>query len=417
MSLIFGIVHHKENNVLKYLEQMETAILPDQYDQKGRYINQQIGLGNILRFNTPESLFEKLPATFGRKVITSSSRLDNREELNRLLAIPREIQLEIPDSILFLKAYEKWGEGCVQYIEGDWAFAIWEEEKEELFIARDHFGNTGLYFHHSESYFVFSSDLKGILSFKDLSIKVNELCLAGILIIRNPDNGETVYDNIYELQRGHTLTLKDGRITKKRYWFPEKTKEINYTSKQEYLDHFIDLYQNAVNSRLRNIGKIGTTLSGGLDSGSVSVLASKELAKKQIRLQAYTAVPSHDVTNFVNANRFGDETFFAESTAKFSGNIDLTLIKGERLSIIDGIKRHIEIHSAPPTTASNAFWINELLETAREDGVKTLFTGQAGNATISWKGLSQNKIFESGSTSTTEMIKNTIKFLVINLRK
>lgn len=412
MSLIFGIVHHKTNNVVEYLTQIENAILPTQFNKKDVWVDQNVGLGNILRINTPESLFENLPFTWGEKVITSTSRLDNREELMQLLNIPTEIRQEIPDSILFLKAFEKWGEECVHHIDGDWAFAIWDKVKKQLFIARDHFGNTGLYFHQSNNCFVFSSNLKGILVLKEIPIKVNELSLAGILINRNPDNGETAYENIYELQRGHCMTLKDGKISKKRFWFPEKINEIIYKTKKEYLEHFINIYQNSVNSRLRNSGKIGTTLSGGLDSGSVSVLAAKELAKKQIRLQAYTAVPSHNVTNFVKANRFGDETSLAQSTANFSGNIDLMLIKGEYISILEGIKRHIEIHSTPPITASNSFWIHELLETAQKDGIKTLFTGQAGNSTISWKGLNRNQNSDQHFASNTELIKNIIKSLM-----
>src|SRR5437763_16954814 len=102
-------------------------------DGSGTWIAGSIALGHQMLRITPEN--ETLPAMYNNRVITADARIDNREDLFSALAIPHAERPGIPDSLLILRAYEKWGTECPRYLIGDFAFAIWDGEK--LFCARD----------------------------------------------------------------------------------------------------------------------------------------------------------------------------------------------------------------------------------------------------------------------------------------
>ena len=111
----------------------------------------QIALGHLILYGTPEAVYEKLPgkSRSGRLVITAAARIDNRKELFDVLGVPGADQAHFPDGMLILKAYEKWGDRCPDHLLGDWSFAIWDSRLKKLFLARDHFGNTGLFYYSS----------------------------------------------------------------------------------------------------------------------------------------------------------------------------------------------------------------------------------------------------------------------------
>ena len=154
----------------------------------------------------------------------------------------------------------------------------------------------------------------------------------------------------------------------------------------EYIEAFMDLYTNAIKTRMRSLHPICTTLSGGLDSGSVTTIAAKLQKEKGKQLTAFTSVPICDVDNFVSKQLFGDEMPFAKATADYAGNVDIHPISAENTSPLAGIKRSLDIHEEPGHAAGNAFWIVSLLDTAKSMGFGTLLTGQSGNAVVSWHG-------------------------------
>ena len=137
--------------------------------------------------------------------------------------------------------------------------------------------------------------------------------------------------------------------------------------------------------RLRSLRPVGLMLSGGLDSGSIAVLAGQELAAKGQRLLAYSAVPMYAVGEGLSRKRAGDESPFIEATCRAVGNIDLTYIKGERLSLIEALKLGIEIYDLPFVNA-NHIWMLDLLAQAQRDQVGVMLDGWGGNFTVSWTG-------------------------------
>lgn len=389
MSGIFGIFNLNGKPVSrKILERMKKPMEYWGPDGQGVWREGPIGMGNLLFYNTPESVHEKLPrkSRCGNYVITAGARIDNRDELLRIFNIPSPEHPSTTDSSLILKAYKKWGENCPDHLLGDWAFAIWDAQKRELLIARDHNGNTGLYYYFGPRFFAFSSCVKGILALPEIPIRLNEMRVAQVLVSWREQCSSTVYDNISRLPPAHFMRVNEEGIKTQQYWHLENTPGLNLKSDREYVDTFLEIYTEAVRCRLRSFRRIGVTLSGGLDSGSVAAIAAREMSKKGQRLLAISSVPLFDVNGLVGKHRFGDETPYIKATAEHVGNIDVNYIRAENVTPLKGIQRSLFLHDEPGHAAGNHFWIVALMQEAQRRGVGTLLTGQGGNLTISWAG-------------------------------
>ena len=292
---------------------------------------------------------------------------------------------QVTDNELILYAYEKWGEHCVERLIGDWAFAIWDSRRQKLFLARDHHGNTGIYYYSNRWLFAFASSLKAILAL-DVPRRPNPLRIAQVLVPWPAHGSATCYEGILCLPPAHTMTITTDKTEVRRYWFLENTPKLTLRSDADYVDAFLDIYAEAVRCRLGRCRQVGTTLSGGLDSGSVSALAARELTASGNRLQAFSSVPLYNVDRLASPNSFVDERPFIEATRAFTGNIDVHYIRAQSVSPLAGIQRALDIHDQPVHAAANQYWIVALLECAQRHNIRTLLTGQGGNATVSWHG-------------------------------
>jgi asparagine synthase (glutamine-hydrolysing) len=396
MSIIFGYLSLSGAPVDRStLETMEHAMDFWSPDGRGLWLEGPCGLGNLLLYNTPEALYEKLPTTGadGNLVLTAGARIDNRDDLYRIFDIPLGQRLVMPDSALMFKAYEKWGEACADHLIGDWAMAVWDKRTHKLFLARDHHGITAMYYYQGPDFFVFSSSLKGILCLPQVPKKINEFKIAQLLVNWNEGGPETCYLDIMRLPPAHTLSMRsrtgasmcapiEPHIT--RYWYLENTPEIHLKTDQEYVDMFLHLYTEAVKCRLRSHRPVGATLSSGLDSGSVCILAARELAKEGKRLQAFTSVPLYDITGLVPKNRIGDEGPYAQALADKLGNVDVMLCKAENIGVLEAIEMKMKIHNQPGFSAQNAYWIVDILKHCKRHDIGVFLTGQCGNGTVSW---------------------------------
>ncbi len=388
MSAICGVVNLNGRPVTP--ESIDSMLAAMDYwgpDGSGVWYEGIVGMGHLLLHSTPESVGDTLPrsSVSGGLVLTSHARIDNREELLRYLNVPHAMRREMPDSSLILLAYEKWGYACPEYLIGDWCFGIWDKSRQSLFLARDHHGNTGLYYYRNANFVAFSSCIKGLLALAAIPREPNPLAIAQTLVSW-PDHGEpTCYKDIMRLPPAHQMLVTPEAVTKRQYWHLEKTTSLRLGSDQEYLDAFMELYTEAVRCRMRSLRPVAATLSGGLDSGSVSVIAARELGCNGKRLQTFSSVPLYNVTDdMIPAVRFGDERPFIEATARYAGNIDTALIQSSDVTPVQGIEWALKLNDGPGHAAANQFWIVSLLKSAQAHGVGTLLTGQGGNASISW---------------------------------
>jgi len=385
MSAIFGVISPQATDKLAV---MDAALAHWGPDGGGLWHDAHCGLGQRLLFNTPEAVHEQLPRRVedARLAITAEARLDNRPELCDQFAIPPADRPTTPDSELILRAYLKWGEESPDHLLGDWSFAVWHPDERKLFLARDHHGNTSLVYWQEGERFTFASDPKALYAI-GAPRQLNELYLAQVLISWPAYHGpQTVDLDIQRLPPAHAMTVTPQGTRVWRYWRLEDTPELRLPSRDDYVQGFLAVYDRAVRDRLRSHRPVGVTLSGGLDSGSVTALAARTLGEQGKRLTAFTAVPLYDTSGTVGPRSFGDESHFASFSAAHWPNVDHHLLKSAHITPIQGIHRTLAIMPEPAHAASNFFWINDLLDQAQAHGLGTLLTGQGGNATVSWTG-------------------------------
>ncbi len=387
MSGIFGLLHRDGRPMApERLAPMREAMAYWGPDGSRVVCEGEAGLGQLLLHNTPESLHERLPAqTADGLLFTAGARLDNRDALCDALEIPTGERAALPDGALILRAYRQWDTACVDRLLGDWAFAVWDPRRRRLLLARDQHGNTALYSYATPRLFAFASCLTGLLALPEVPRRPDRLRIVQVLTSWPGDGVATCYADLKRLPPAHTLIVTPETTAMHRYWRLEDTPERRLGSDDDYLEAFLEHYTEAVRSRLRSHRAIGTTLSGGIDSSSVTALAARELARDGRRLPAFSSVPLYDVDGLTPPSRFGDETPFIEATRQWVGTLDVTYIRAEAVSPLAGIDRALALHDGP-SGAGNQFWALALLGAARDRDLGTLLTGQVGNATVSWTG-------------------------------
>lgn len=221
---------------------------------------------------------EQLPFSLdGNLQIVGDVRLDNRLELLKELSTYfSTINKLTPDSYLLLYAYKYWGEDCLQHISGDYAFAIWNEQNSCLFCARDHFGLIPFYYAQLDHRFLFTNFYTALKDIPDLMSELEDDVLRDYMTNgANRSFDQTIYKKIKKLPPAHKLIYKDGEIQIIRYWkTPTNIKPIRYKTTKEYVSHFYRLFEQSIKDRTRT-NKVGSSLSGGMDSSSITAIAKK----------------------------------------------------------------------------------------------------------------------------------------------
>jgi asparagine synthase (glutamine-hydrolysing) len=361
-----------------------------------------------------EDRFEALPRIDAGSGVafTAAGRVDNREELGRALGISSAERAVLADSEIIARAYGRWGQDCASKIYGDWSFAAWRPSTRTLCLARDHFGNTALFYYSDHRTFAFASSCEALLALNLSPLELDELYLAQLLVGWPAYHGErTIRKQIRRLPPAHMLTVTERSVKSDNYWRLEETPPLLLGSPQDYVEAAREIFDEAVRARLRTVYPIAVTLSGGLDSGSVTAVAAEVLRSDGRRLTAFTSVPIYDTSAYV-PRHFGDELPLAEATARFAGNVDVYPVAAADVSPIQGIRRMLPIHLEPAQAAGNLYWLLEILTAAHAHGCRVLLTGQMGNSSISWGGWPLSNADKLHRRSLKERLKRELRLSV-----
>ena len=379
MSAILGLVRFDGRPILQSdLEQM-AAPLHHWGEKTDIWSDAHAGLGMRVDSRTPNATALPITLQDGSTAV-AIGRLDHRDEIANELGC----RADVTDSAIMVRAWERWGEDAPQHLHGDWTLAVWSPAARRLFLARDPFGNTALSYHSSENFFAFASSAHALFAI-GVPRRLNEFRLAQHLVMWASDGEATLHENVFRLPPGHTLTVNDGRVTVRPYWFPENLPSVRLSSANEYVQRFTQLYDEAVRDRLRTSGGAAVALSSGLDSGSVTALAARHLRRKNRSLIAFTSVPLHpEVAELTRATV--DEWDLAHATAEWAGNVDHRAVRAENLTPLAAIERSLPLHDEPELASGNLHWMTAMFDEARHSGATVLLTGQLGNGGISWTG-------------------------------
>lgn len=258
-------------------------------DGTSAHLDKEIALGHQLFRLLPEEAGEVQPITLGNLVLSADVRLDNRLELARLLGIDAGRQAETSDAMLILLAYRHWGEQCLEKFLGDFAFLLWDGDRRCLFAARDVLGARDLHYFLQGDLCLLASSVSHILAHPNVTPRINDEKI-GTYLAALPEKPEsTFYQDIYFLPPAHgiSITTEDTRVW--RYW-DAKPQTVRYSDERDYSDRYRELLTEAVRCRLRIVGEVGVSMSGGLDSPTLAALAAPLLPELtgQARLKSFS---------------------------------------------------------------------------------------------------------------------------------
>ncbi len=244
-------------------------------DGDGFYVQDNLALGHRrLSIIDLSSGAQPMYSSDRHKVLVFNGEIYNYLELKEELSALGHRFETTSDTEVLIKAYEQWGYDCQNKFNGMWAFALWDETKQELFLSRDRIGEKPLHYAVFEESFVFASEIKSILSFGVPKV-IREELVEIYLALTNIPAPDTFYKDIYKLMPGHYLVVKEGTVSEKSYWqFPQCAEKTMITDKKLVCETFESLLTDAVRIRMRSDVPFGAFLSGGLDSSAiVSIMA------------------------------------------------------------------------------------------------------------------------------------------------
>ncbi len=378
MSGIIGI-YYLDQQLVKSddLHQMMQALKHRGPDGIDVYCEGPIGMGHGMLWTTPESLIEKLPLTSDGLTITADARIDNRNELIPLLEFDRSSE-KITDSDVILAAYKKWGEKCPEKLVGAFAFAIWNSRDRSMFCARDHMGIRPLYYHHqSGQLFAFASETKALLGLSGVPHQLNETKVSDYLASLFVDKTSTFFKDIFQLPPASCATVTTASMHIKSYWSLDPNKQLQMGSDEEYAAALKDVFTEAVRCRLRSAFPVGTHLSGGLDSSSVTCVARQLLPEER---------PLHIFSNVFESTTECDERPFIDAVLEQETSAHRTLVPHFIAGDVRGPLSNLDFilqHHSSVVSAPNHFLLFGLGEAAQQAGVRVVLDGSDGDTTLS----------------------------------
>ncbi len=259
------------------LEAMRDVIRHRGPDDEGLFIDRNVGLGHR-RLSIVDVAAGHQPMTNEDDTlhIIYNGEIYNHADFREWLEARGHVYKTHCDTETILHLYEEHGVDCVQHLRGMFAFAIWDQRKQELFIARDRLGVKPLYyFHADDGSLYFGSEIKTLFAAGALKPELNYAALPDYLANHAPSGETTLFEGVKRLLPGHTLVWRDGKIAINRYWDVSfvKAKDEGY-SDSDYIEQWSELFRTSVRLRLMADVPLGMFLSGGIDSSAIAAVMS-----------------------------------------------------------------------------------------------------------------------------------------------
>ena len=335
-------------------------------DDRGLYLDDGVSLGH-----NRLSILDLTPAghqpmfdAAGRLAIVFNGEIYNFEEIRREL--PEYPFKSASDTEVILAAYGKWGAEAVKKFNGIFAFAIWDKEKKELFLARDHVGVKPLYYFWDGKRFIFSSEIKAILE-HDIPREIDIESLNNYFRLLYVPGPKTIWKGIYKLPPAHWAKFSVGNLEIKKFW--EIADFENLSSRDEAVRQIQELMRDSVRGQVISERPVGVYLSGGIDSTAV-LGAIREMAPQITK--TYT-VGFKDVPQ---EEKYNADFHLARATAKHYGtdHHELLISGTDLLNNFEKICWHMDEPNANAT--SGAIYL--LSEEAKKD-VAVVLGGDGGD--------------------------------------
>jgi asparagine synthase (glutamine-hydrolysing) len=346
-------------------------------DDEGNYIEGKVALGHRRLSIVDLSRLGHQPMISAdrRYVITFNGEIYNFQDLRSELA---ELGFDFrsnTDTEVILQAYATWGPECLSRFNGMWSFAIYDRVAEMIFAARDRFGVKPLYYILNDALFAFGSEIGQLVPLLD-SVAANPEAVAEFVLTGAQSSSiGTFFRDVSSLSPGHHLTYdlkKDQCIIGCYYNLSERLNGVDDQRGPDAVEEFRQVLEDSVRLRLQADVRVGTCLSGGLDSSSVALLAAR------IRHRA-SCLPFSAVTAISEDPRNSEEVYAEEVVRKGALHWIRVCPRYEDFcALLPFVVRHQEEPFGSPSICMQAF----VMRAANENGIVVLLDGQGGDETL-----------------------------------
>ena len=374
MCGIAGILSKNKSLVnVQSLKKMADTLAHRGPDGEGFFINPKVNMGLAHRRLSIIDLSNNAAQPMHylqRYTIVYNGEIYNYKELKNTLTQKGYSFTNESDTEVILASYDLYKEECVQYFDGMFAFAIWDEETQKLFCARDIFGEKPFYYFTQNDAIVFASEMKALWAI-GIDKNIDEGMMAAYLSIgqvQNPRNkSQTFFKNIFALPAAHTITfsVNTNEYELARYFDIDKQTQENITENEAF-KKINELLETSINRRLRSDVPVGTSLSGGIDSSTIAYFISQQNGDKNFK--TFSAVfPGFekDESNFIDGL----------STQLNFENYKVTPTASEFVKDFEKIAYYQE----EPFTSASIFAQYKVYELAAANNIKVLLDGQGAD--------------------------------------
>jgi asparagine synthase (glutamine-hydrolysing) len=333
---------------------------------------------------TPEDLFEQQPLVFANRfVMLFDGRIDNRPELGEGLNIAASDLQLMPDSMIAMRLFDRWGEQAFERILGDFAIIVMDLREGLLICARDQMGSRVLHYHLSATRFAVATNPETLFALSWVPRIWNKDKVADTLINCGLSEETTYYRDIFRVAPACMIRLRGLSFSKAQFWNPENIPDVRFKRDDEYVEALRAHLHAAVKARLRSRRAPSAMISGGLDSSSIAVVAADILAANGNKLNTFTAVPEAGFSKQPTQGIYFDETPYVRQIAELNGNITPHFVPPSKGPILGQIAEEIRVGGVPSGGILNGLWAMDIYAAARALGHNVMLCGEMGNTTIS----------------------------------
>ncbi len=290
MCGICGIIRSNREVLTEEIESMKNVLVHRGPDDEGAFFSAvklpdrtvNIGLGHRRLSIIDLSANAKQPMSNENQQIwlTYNGEIYNFIELTDQLNSLSHTFKTKSDTEVIIHGYEQWGTACLHKFNGMFAFALWDEDKKQLFLARDRLGIKPLYYYHNSDTFAFASELKALLQIQDIPRQIDYQSVSDYLSWQFVPAPKTIFRHIKKLLPAHYLILTEKGLSCQRYWnVREFSDNPGDLQPEHYEQHIRSILTDSVKKRMISDVPLGAFLSGGLDSSTVVALMSKDSVK------------------------------------------------------------------------------------------------------------------------------------------
>jgi asparagine synthase (glutamine-hydrolysing) len=327
----------------RVLHNMCDAIIHRGPDGEGYFVDGPAALGHrrLKIIDLTEDAAQPMQSADGRFVLTYNGEIYNFQELREELARNGFTFRSAGDTEVVLCALSHWGVEALKRFNGMFALVLWDRQSKRLLLARDRYGIKPLYYARSGAATVFASEIKAIVKFPGLNASLDQAGLLEYFTFQNFFSDRTLFEGIRTFPAGHYMQVAMGEDPMLvQYWdFEFREPDNDTTADAEYIEELDRLFNQAIRRQLVSDVAVGAFLSGGVDSGSISAVASRYYPE----LRSFTVgFEAHSGTGLEAG--FSDERAVAEALSSLydTEHYQMVLKSGDMERAMPAVVRHIE---------------------------------------------------------------------------